>query len=240
MLNSRSKKIRLDAIELADQYGGTHFGGSMSCAEILIALYDYVLTENDIFILSKGHSCWAYYVILREKGFNPIIESHPHIDISNGINCTTGSLGHGLPFGLGIAMAKKIKNEDGKVFILLGDGECQEGTLWESLLVAAANNLDNVCVIVDKNTIQGSGFVDSIAPISNLNKIATLCGWNSHTIDGHDVDQIIDRCRFEDGPAFIIANTIKGKGISFMENNVEWHSKVLNQEFKNKAKEELR
>lgn len=242
-LSARSKQIRRDAIVLANDHGGTHFGGSMSCVEILISLYDYILREDDVFILSKGHSCWPYYVILREKGFRPRLECHPHLDVSNGIWCTTGSLGHGFPFGLGIALSKKIKKEYGRVFVLMGDGECQEGTTWESLLIASANYLDNVVVIVDNNRIQGSDFTDHIVPVNNLEKIAELCGWEAISINGHDIETLIEVLRDDpyraEKPLMIIANTTKGFGVQMMEDVPAWHSKPMNEELEKIVLKEL-
>jgi transketolase len=212
----------------------------MSCVEILIALYDHVLTDNDIFILSKGHACWPYYVLLKEKGYSPIMEAHPHMDPSNGVHCTTGSLGHGLPFGLGIALAKKLKKEPGRVYILMGDGECQEGTLWESFLIAKAKKLNNVTLIIDMNDIQGSDAVESIVELPNLTTIASSCGWDSFTVFGHSVEKIATTCSMESGsPVFIEAETTKGAGITFMENDPAWHSQPLFKDEETQAMEEL-
>ncbi len=242
-MNKRSKQIRRDSIKLAQQYGGTHFGGSMSCVEILAVLYDEVLTKDDTFILSKGHSCWPYYVLLREKGYSPNIECHPHIDIHNGIHCTTGSLGHGLPVGLGIALGKKLKKESGTVYVLMGDGECQEGTLWESLLIANAKGIDNITVIVDYNHMQGSQHTYRIVKLPDLSAIAMTCGWNTQTVtNGHDKDHLLYAFNTisNSAPSFILVNTIKGKGVSFMENKSEWHSKPLLPDLEQKAMEELK
>jgi transketolase len=222
-----------------NQFGGTHFGGSLSCVEILKVLYDTILTKDDIFILSKGHACWPYYVLLNEKGLHPKIESHPHADSYNGIHCSTGSLGHGLPFGLGIALSKKIKKEKGTVYVLMGDGECQEGTLWESLLIAASKKINNIVVIVDNNSFQGCGSTSELFKTSKLHDIAIICGWDTITIDGHNDDEIINSMQCFNNPKIVIANTIKGKGISFMENKPEWHSKPLFGELENNAKKEL-
>ena len=219
-MNNRSKQVRRDAIKLSKANGGYHWGGSFSCTEILISLYDEVLTDDYVFILSKGHGCWCYYVLLREKGFNPTLEGHPSYDPVNGIHATTGSLGHGFPFGIGIALAKKLKGEKGKVYVLMGDGECQEGTTWESLLLAVKLKLTNLVVIVDWNRIQGSGFVDDINSITGLIKIAETIGWEVDGIDGHDLKQIynslfaeiLNQCKAEQS-LIIFTNTIKGKGI---------------------------
>lgn len=240
MLNERSKQIRRDVIKLSKQYGGYHWGGSFSCIEILIALYDHILTKDDIFILSKGHSCWGYYVLLREKGFNPKIEGHPHLDIHNGIYATTGSLGHGLPFAIGLALSKKIKKELGTIYVLLGDGECQEGTTWESLLILKKLQLDNIKVIIDWNGFQGSGSISDIVNLhaAELDDVISNLGFDVIHIDGHNIDSIVEsiRRRYD----FIISLTTKGKGVSFMEDKAEWHSKWLTDGLEKVAMEELK
>lgn len=230
-MNERSKQVRRDAITLARANGGYHFGGSFSCAEILIHLFDNVLTKDDIFILSKGHGCWCYYVLLIEQGFKPLLEGHPHI--GNGIPCTSGSLGHGFPYAIGIAMAKRLKGEKGNVYVLLGDGECQEGSTWESILIGGNQKLNNLKVIVDYNGIQGSGFVAYISPVKlPLINAAESAGWDVSFTDGHDNIKLKGN--------FIIANTVKGKGISFMENKPEWHSKWIDDECLKICMEELK
>jgi transketolase len=237
-MNKRSKQVRRDAIKLSKANGGYHWGGSFSCAEILISLYDEVLTDDDVFILSKGHGCWCYYVLLREKGFNPVLEGHPSYDPVNGVHATTGSMGHGFPFGIGIALAKKMKGEPGKVYVLMGDGECQEGTTWESLLLAVKLDLKNLVVIIDNNKIQGSGFTDDINSIQSIYKVAENIGWETFGIDGQTyMFEFLPRQSKQ--PIFIIANTVKGKGVSFMENKPEWHSKWLTDEMEQKALKEL-
>ena len=166
MLSARSKQVRRDAIDISLANGGYHYGGSFSCAEILVNLFDNIMGENDRFILSKGHGCWVYYVILRELGYNPTLEGHPHYEPENGIYCTAGSMGHGFPTAIGQALARRLKGDDGKVYVLIGDGEAQEGTTWESLLIAGHLALDNLVVILDSNNIQGSGYVNDIMPVS--------------------------------------------------------------------------
>jgi transketolase len=241
MLNERSKQIRRDTIALSKKHGGYHYGGCFSIVEILIALYDHILTDDDKFILSKGHACWPWYVILREKDFNPKLEGHPSRDPYNGIHCTTGSLGHGLPTGIGIALAKKLKKEPGKVYVLMGDGECQEGTTWESLLVAAHHNLNNLVVIVDWNKCQGSGFIDDIlVETKHIVDVADIVGWNvRRQVNGHDIEEIIRYIRRQIGPLLMLADTIKGKGVSFMENKPEYHAKWLDTEQEAQALKEL-
>ena len=238
----RCKQVRRDAIFLSKNNGGYHYGGSFSCAEILISLYDYILGDHDKFILSKGHGCWVYYVLLRELGYDPLLEGHPHYDPKNGIHCTAGSMGHGLPVGIGMGLAKKLKKEDGEIFVLMGDGECQEGTTWESMLIAGKLRLNNLNVIIDNNGIQGSGFVNDILPVMDaVEALASASGWNLYHIDGHSEDllELCPELKATDKPNLIIANTIKGKGVSFMENVPKWHSTWLAGELEEKAMEEL-
>ena len=241
MLSSRSKQVRRDAITLSKANGGYHYGGSFSCAEILINLWDHLLTDSDRFVLSKGHGCWVYYVILRELCFNPTLEGHPHYEPEEGIFCTAGSMGHGLPVSMGMALARKLGNQTGKVFVLMGDGECQEGTTWESLLIAGQLKLNNLVAIVDNNGIQGSGFVKDILPvIPALMSAAESAGWRVLEIDGHNSDLL--NLDFENAsqPTLIIAHTIKGKGVSFMENVPKWHSNWLAGDLETQAFEELK
>lgn len=240
ILNNRSKELRKKAIKLSKANGGYHFGGSFSCCEILINLFDKIMTPDDKFILSKGHGCWAYYVLLMEKGFKPLLEGHPHYDPSNGVHCTTGSMGHGLPVGMGIALAKKMKNNNGRVFVLMGDGECQEGTTWESILIASKLGINNLIAIVDNNKIQGSGFVDDILPVVDiLRETGKTAKWDVIDIDGHNDDLL--KVNLESKlPKLIIANTIKGAGVSFMENVPAFHSKWLDDSMEKQAMEELK
>lgn len=242
MLSDRGKQVRRDLIALSRRCGGYHMGGSMSCVEILTVLHDQVLQPQDVFILSKGHSCWPLYVILIEKGLQPVLESHPHRDIYNGITWTSGSLGHGLPAAVGIAMARKIKGEAGRVFVLMGDGECQEGTTWESLLIAGRYKLDNLVAIVDNNKLQGSGKVDEILPVQKaLMSAADSAGWLPTYCPGHEEDRLKKALSVSvKTPHFILASTTKGKGISFMEDKPEWHARWLNDEELSIALEELR
>jgi transketolase len=245
MLNERSKWLRREIIKLSKANGGYHFGGCFSCAEILLTLYDEVLTCEDRFILSKGHSCWGLYVLLRERGLNPSLEGHPHLDLANGIHWTTGSEGHGFPAGVGMALARKIQKRPGRIYVLIGDGECQEGTTWESMLMASRHGLDNLIVIVDDNKIQGSGRTTDILPvIPSLPAAANAAGWTVWSVDGHDhieinrwlaPDVAVDR-----SPIMIFAETVKGKGVSFMEDNPNWHARWMDDGLEKQAMEELK
>jgi len=240
-LNERSKRLRRETLDLARASGGYHFGGSFSAVEILVALYDFILREEDQFILSKGHACFPWYVLLRERGYSPKCAGHPSIDVKNGIPCTTGSLGHGLPMGIGMAMARKFKKKSGRIYVLMGDGECQEGTTWESLLTASHHRLDNLTAIVDFNKIQGSGRIEDILPLRNLDKVVELLGWSVFQVDGHSyTDLLAVLGKPATGkPTLIIAHTIKGKGVSYMEDKPGWHANFPNPEQMKQAYEEL-
>lgn len=246
VLSERSKQVRRDAIDLSLANGGYHYGGSFSCADILVNLFDRVMGSDDRFILSKGHGCWVYYVLLRELGFNPLLEGHPHYDPNNGVYCTAGSMGHGFPTAIGQALARKLKKEPGTVYVLIGDGEAQEGTTWESLLIAGHLKLDNLVVIVDNNNIQGSGYVDKIMPVVDpLIGAALQSGWTVTEMNGHDDDaweqfKVLDGYKINhNSPHLIVAHTIKGRGVSFMENQPKWHSNWLGGEMLEKARKEL-
>lgn len=242
MLSERGKQIRRDTLLLARKYGGYHFGGAFSCVEILSSLYDEVMKPEDIFILSKGHACWPLYVILREKGLHPRLQSHPHRDPANGVMWTSGSLGHGLPAAIGFALSKRHLNLPGHVYVLLGDGECQEGTTWESLLIAGRRKLNNLTVIVDNNRIQGSDYTDEVLSISPLFYMAESAGFlTSMIVRGNDQASISSvLCKSFDRPHLIFVQTEKGHGVSFMEDRPEWHAKWPSQEELAKAMEELK
>lgn len=243
MLSERSKEVRRKALELSLANGGYHFGGSFSCAEILIALFDHIMTPDDVLILSKGHGCWCYYALLQEKGFNPVLEGHPHRDPHNGIPWTTGSLGHGLPAAFGMALARNMSGRPGRIFVLMGDGELQEGTTWETLLLAGHHHTDNLIAIVDNNGCQGSGKCsDILYPMTAICAVADAAGWANVGVDGHHVKRlcyvITTRTSIEK-PYLIVANTIKGRGVFFMEGDPKWHAKYPNQEELEIIREEL-
>lgn len=233
------KEIRKDTFELALEIGCPHIAPSLSTVEILVGVYDR-LTSSDKFILSKGHGCVAWYVILRDLGYDPQLSHHPDIDAINGVECTTGSLGHGLPMAVGMALAKKINNDPGIIYILMGDGECQEGTTWEASLIAAQLKLNNLCVIVDHNKFQTLGTLNDIVSLENFhNKLNTL-GYFTMTVDGHDMEMLgmaLDHPVLI--PKAIIANTVKGKGVSYMENNSIFHARLPNEEEIEIARREL-
>lgn len=230
------KEIRKKILDLAVECENSHIASALSMVEILVALYDTVMKSEDKFILSKGHGCLGLYVVLREKGFNPTILGHPDIEVSQGVECTTGSLGHGLPIAVGMALAKKLKGEKGIIYVLMGDGECQEGTTWESAILASNLGLDNLKIIIDCNKLQSLREIDD-----NLGNKFFSFGCGVLYVNGHDIKDVIGS--FEYGivskPIVIIANTIKGKGIGFMENRPEYHAKQLSGEQIEQAYREL-
>ena len=242
-LEEKAKNLRREVLDLSLETGETHLGGCFSEIELLISLYDRILKKEDKFILSKGHCAHPLYLILREKGYNPKISTHPDIDEANGIYCTTGSLGHGLPIGIGMAMARKFKKQPGKIYVLVGDGECQEGTTWESSLIASQHKLDNLVLIVDHNKIQALDKIENVLSINNLAKKFDAFGFYASEINGHSFPEIINAFNEPDNcgkPRAIIAHTTKGKGVSYMENNPEWHGRKATPERLKQAYEELK
>lgn len=240
-LTERGKNIRKKVLDLGLKTGDGHLGGSFSEIEILMVLFDHILKEEDKFILSKGHACYPLYILLNEKGFNPEIKGHPDIDIKNKIFCTTGSLGHGLPIGVGMALARKIKNKPGKIYILMGDGECQEGTTWESSLIVNHHNLNNLIVIIDSNKLQALDKIENILSFNKLKEKFESFGWYVTEVEGHDINELVKTLQKEtQKPHLIIANTIKGKGVSYMENNPIWHGRKITFERVNPAYEDLK
>lgn len=240
-LIEKAKKLRIQVLDLSLETGEAHIGGCFSEIEILISLYNCVLREKDKFILSKGHCGYPLYLLLREKGYNPKIAVHPDIDEKNGIYCTTGSLGHGLPIGVGMAMARKFQGCDGSIYVLVGDGECQEGTTWESLLIASKHKLDNLKIIVDYNKVQALDKLDDVLPLDNLSEKFKAFNCYVSEIDGHSFDELIPALNGTSygQPQVVIAHTVKGKGVSFMENNPEWHGRKATLERLKQAYEEL-
>ena len=239
----------------------SHVGSCLSIVEILYVLYYKVMNidpgnpdkeDRDKFILSKGHASAALYATLAEKGYfdksvlekyyidNGILPGHLDMCKVKGIEASSGSLGHGLSIGLGMAIANRLKRNTSKIFVLLGDGECNEGSIWEAAMLAASLQLGNITVIIDRNHLQGYGRTDEIIKSNNLADRWRAFGWETYEIDGHNIEQIERSLRcISSGPKAIIANTIKGKGISFMENRLEWHYKSPNEEQYNLAINEL-
>jgi len=230
-LERKAKKLRQDTFLAFVEKGEAHLGGSFSMIETLISLYDIILKKNDKFILSKSHSSFPLCLLLKEKGLNPELTTHLEIDPKNGIHCTTGSLGHGLPIATGMAFARKIKNIKGKIYVMLSDGECQEGTTWESLLIASKHKLDNLTLLIDYNKIQALSRLEDALPLHDLAKKFKSFNWNCINVkNGHSFKSIISSLKkknIKNKPTVIIINTIKGKGIKEFENDPVWHARKL-------------
>lgn len=242
-LEKDAKSLRKDILEMAIKHKDGHIAPSYSFVEIIVALYEQIMDKDDKFILSKGHGCLCLYAMLRKKGFNPKISGHPDIEPEQGIVCTTGSLGMGLGIGVGIAFAKKIKKKKGNVFVVVGDGECQEGQVWESLNLAQKYMLDNLIIIIDHNKLQALTFIKDVMNETNLKQKFEAFGAYTIEADGHNFNDLLeslDKKRIVEGkPKIIIAHTVKGKGLSFMENVACWHSRIPEGELLTKAHKEL-
>lgn len=260
-----AKAIRRMSIQLAYNTNTSHTGGTLSQADIIAVLYSGVLNitpettdspNRDRFIQSKGHCCASYYAALALKGFmnyDDLLDNYckngsqyfEHVSHKlPGVELSTGSLGHGLPVACGMALGAKRGDSNFDVYIIIGDGEINEGSNWEAIMFAAHHQLDNLCVVVDKNKIQALGETERILCLDPLNKKFEAFQWNVIEIDGHDIQQIIyafDNFKNCSGkPTVIIANTIKGKGVSFMENNLRFHYSAPNDEEFKIAMEELK
>lgn len=235
------KNIRTNILKITYKAKSAHIGSCLSIVEILSVLYDKVLKKKDRFILSKGHAALALYCILFEKKFisSKILNSFGsdkttlmnHVSHKvNGVEFSTGSLGHGLPVAVGKALKFKINKEKNKVFVLISDGELNEGTTWESLLFACHHKLENLNIIIDYNKIQSMDFVNKVINIEPLKEKLLSFGCDVYEVNGHNESAIqkILLKKNKQKPKVVIANTIKGKGISFMENNNLWHYKSPN------------
>lgn len=249
VLDQRSQELRSLAIDALDGGARGHIGSTMSLIEIFRALYDDVANvrpddaawpERDRIILSKGHGCIAQYVLLADKGFispdelrtfcklDSRLGGHPEFGHVPGIEASTGSLGHGLSIGVGMAQAALIRGQTHRVFVVLGDGELNEGSVWEAALSAGHRQLGNLTAIVDYNRLQSFGPVDDVWGLEPLGDKWRAFGFDVSEVDGHDVDQLrTSLMSFEQGgkPRAVIAHTIKGRGIGFAENNPTWHHK---------------
>lgn len=261
-LEEKAKKVRKLIIEMLYYAGSGHPGGSLSIVEILLYLYykeididlkDPRSTDRSMLILSKGHGCPALYAVLSELGIidrevlktykklDSILQGHPDRNKTPGVDMSTGSLGQGLSVAAGCALADKIKGKNHKTYVILGDGEIQEGQIWEAAIFAANNNLDNLCAFIDYNKLQLTSKVEDVFGKCNLLSVWADLGWQCFEIDGHDFEEIDMAVKFKsEKPKVIIAHTIKGKGVSFMENKIEWHSKKISEKEFEKAMLELR
>lgn len=260
-----ANEIRIGVIEQVYQAQSGHPGGALSCCDILAVLYFNHMNidakkpnapERDRFVLSKGHCSTALYATLARKGyFSPELlkgfrniesnlQGHPDMNKVPGVDMTTGSLGQGMSCAVGMAIASKMDKAGYKVYCLVGDGEIEEGQIWEAAMSASKNKLDNLCVIVDHNKLQIDGKVEDIADLVDIKEKFESFGFYAVTVDGHDVEEIIHALQAvkqkKGMPSVIIANTIKGKGVSYMENEVSWHGKAPNKEQYEQAIKELK
>jgi transketolase len=257
MINAKTFKIlsndvRKQVLEISYLAKSSHIGSSLSIVDILIVLYKNILKKN-IFILSKGHACLAYYCVLQKFNYitkellysygknNTLLMSHVSHKVP-GVEFSTGSLGHGLPYAVGRALAEKINKKEKKIYVLVSDGELNEGTTWESLLFASFHRLNNLIIIVDYNKIQSLDFTKNILKLEPLNKKFISFGCFVTVINGHNYHQIYKSLlvKNKNKPHVIIANTIKGKGIKFMENSILWHYKSPDNKELSDAMKELK
>ena len=242
-LKLKALRLRQDTLTMFQKKKEAHLGGSFSMIEIIISLYSKILKKSDKFILSKAHASFPLCILLRERGLKPKITTHLEIDEKNGIHCTTGSLGHGLPIAAGMAFANKISKKKGKIYVLISDGECQEGTTWETLLIAAKHKLDNLVILIDYNKIQALSKLNDAIPLHNLvNKFKSFNINCINVKDGHNFVTILKSLNQKSKkklPTAIIFNTIKGKGIKEFENDPVWHARKLNKDELNIANKRL-
>lgn len=265
MLKEKATEIRKSIITMINKSKSGHPGGSLSIADILSVLYFKEMNidpknpknpNRDRLVLSKGHASAAIYAVLAEKGYfdksiletfrayGSILQGHPDMKKVPGVDMSTGSLGQGLSAANGMAQSAKISNQDYRTYVIMGDGEIQEGQIWEAAMTASHYKLDNVCAILDNNNLQIDGSVDKVMGIEPLDKKWEAFGWNVINVDGHDFESIIDGLNLaklcKEKPSILIAKTIKGKGVSFMENKAEYHGVAPTDEETKKALEELK
>jgi len=250
-LKLQAKQIRCSILDMITDAQVGHIGGSFSITDILTALYFHILnidpknpdwTDRDRLILSKGHGATALYSTLALRGYfpraklktfgfiNSDLQVHPDKNKVPGVEASTGALGQGLSIGAGVAFAAKIDNKAYRTYVILGDGEIQEGQVWEAAMFCAHYKLNNITAILDYNNVQLMGNVPDIMDIAPVKDKWEAFGWKTLEIDGHDIEQIISACSYakntEDAPTMIIAKTIKGKGVSFMQSTCDWHGKA--------------
>jgi transketolase len=243
--------IRCDVIEMICAAGEGHPGGSLSVTDVVTALYFRIMRvdpenpgwpDRDRFILSKGHACPAWYSALAERGYwdkahlgtlrqlNSLLQGHPDMKVTPGIDMTAGSLGHGLSAGLGMALAGRLHGSDYHVWVVIGDGECQEGSVWEAALAAAKWKVDNLTAILDRNKLQNDDRIENVMPDEPMADKWRAFGWDVIEIDGHDMAQIVETLEHvqevKGVPTIVIANTVKGKGVSYMEGIPVWHGRA--------------
>ena len=262
-LNEKAREIRKDIVELVYNAKVGHIGGSLSSTDVMTTLYYSVLNvdpknpkmeDRDRFIMSKGHSVEVLYCILADKGFfqkeklkdfskfGSTLIGHPN-NKNAGVEMNTGALGHGLSVSVGMAIGGKRDKKEYRVFTIMGDGELAEGSVWEGAMAAAHYKLDNLTAIIDRNRLQISGSTEDVMSLDSLEEKWTSFGWNVISVDGHNIEELLKAFSKEsiikDKPTMVIANTIKGKGISYMENLAKWHHGVPTEEEYNLAIKEL-
>lgn len=256
ILRAKARELRTTALKMIHRAGSGHPGGSLSAADFMTALYFDELNirpeephwpDRDRFVLSKGHVCPILYSSLALKGYFPyetiytlrkqgsILQGHPDMKVCPGVDISTGSLGQGLSTAVGMAIAAKRDAKSYRVFCIIGDGESQEGQIWEAVMSAVKYKLDNLVIIVDNNNLQNDDTCDVVMPTGDLRLKFEAFGCESYGIDGHDMDQIVEifdtiRDRNNGQPKVIVGKTVKGKGVSFMENVVGWHGMAPNDE----------
>ncbi|MEW5724491.1 MAG: transketolase [Thermodesulfobacteriota bacterium] len=263
-LENLARRVRGRIIEMAYASSGSHVGSALSCADILAVLYGAVMRvglssldhpDRDRFVLGKGHAASALYAVLAEQGFFPPellseynraggrLPDHPAPGCAPGIEAASGSLGHGLSIALGLAAAARIQKRAGRVFVLLGDGECNEGSVWEAAMLASALRLGNLLAVVDFNKWQATGRSCEVCGLEPLAEKWRAFGWRAHEVDGHDIKALSAVFgRFPDPsgrPSVVIAHTVKGKGVSFMEDDNNWHYRVPDGQDRARALAEL-
>ncbi len=251
MLEDKARRIRGHVLRATAAAGSGHPGGSLSSAEILAALYFKVMRINpnepgwpdrDRFVLSKGHAAPALYAALAEAGYFPVselatlrkfgsrLQGHPSMKHTPGVEMSTGSLGQGLSAANGMAIAARLDRRPTRVYVLLGDGELEEGQVWEAAMTAAHRKLDNLMAFVDHNGLQIDGSIEEVKSLGNIADRWRAFGWHVLEIDGHDIEAIVGACEcarsMSGRPTVAVARTVKGKGVPFMENAVDWHGKA--------------
>lgn len=251
-IEQKAREIRIDIVKMTGKAGSGHPGGSLSAADIVAALYfgDVLRVRpgepdwpnRDRFVLSKGHAAPVLYAALARKGFFPVewldtlrqlgspLQGHPDCKQVPGVEVSTGSLGQGLSMAVGMALAGKLGRKDYKVWVLLGDGECQEGQVWEAAMAASHYKLDNLIAIVDHNGLQIDGKTEDVMSVDPLGDKFKAFGWQVLSVDGHNIPSLMEvfgqAMGVKDKPTVIVAETVKGKGVSFMENQKDWHGKA--------------
>ena len=255
LLKQKATLIRKDIVEEVFSASSGHPGGALSIADILSYLYFHEMRidpknpqweDRDRFVLSKGHTCPALYATLAERGFfdtsllktfrqaDSILQGHPDMKHIPGVDMSAGSLGLGISTACGMALSAKVQKKDYRVYCIVGDGESEEGQVWEAAMFAAHYNLDNLTLFLDYNGLQIDGPIEEIVDPAPFDKKFEAFKWNVITIDGHDIEQIDKAVQeaknFKGKPTVIIAKTVKGKGVSFMENKVGWHGKAPNED----------